>query len=76
MAALFNLQPEANRIQRKPAERTQPHAAQATCPHEHTLLNTTGSMHYSGGEVDDDLEDHIICQDCLAELTDLKEIKR
>jgi len=38
------------------------------CPHHHTFIDTTGGWHFYGGEVWDDLEDHLICQDCGAHL--------
>ena len=34
------------------------------CRHPETVLNTTGGMHFSAGEVWDDLEDHVVCKGC------------
>lgn len=46
------------------------------CLHRNLGLETWGGMHYSGGEVWDDLEDYVICLDCGAEFNDRAEAER
>ena len=36
------------------------------CQHEHTVLETFGSLTFGGGEVNDNLTDHVFCLDCLS----------
>ena len=38
--------------------------AQAVCPHLHTVDETTGGMHFAGGEVIDDIVEKAHCLDC------------
>jgi len=35
-----------------------------SCEHENTQFITTGGMFFYGGDVDDDIEEHILCLDC------------
>ena len=35
------------------------------CPHRNVVLDTTGGMHFSGGEVWDDIQERLLCLDCL-----------
>lgn len=34
------------------------------CPHRRTVLDTTGGMHYSAGDVEDDIRERLVCLDC------------
>ena len=44
------------------------------CLHRHVVLTTTGGMHFSEGEVCDDIEEHLLCLDCL-EYVDEEEVR-
>ena len=35
------------------------------CQHKHTVLETFGILAFGGGEVNDNLTDHVFCLDCL-----------
>jgi len=41
------------------------------CKHENTVLHTSGTRWFSWGDVDDNLENHVICLDCMSELEDI-----
>ena len=41
------------------------------CPHRNVVLDTTGGMHFSGGEVWDDIQDQLLCLDCMEYVTDV-----
>ena len=41
-----------------------------TCLHRNVQVIHTGSMHFSGGEVWDDIEEKVLCLDCLMILTE------
>lgn len=40
------------------------------CSHRNVVLDTTGGMHFSGGEVWDDLNERLLCLDCLEDVTE------
>lgn len=40
------------------------------CPHRHVTTVTSGGMHFSEGEVWDDIEEHLLCLDCMEYLTE------
>lgn len=40
------------------------------CPHRNVVLDTTGGMHFSGGEVWDDLNERLLCMDCMHYVTE------
>jgi len=40
------------------------------CLHRHVVLATTGGMHFSQGEVWDDIQEHLLCLDCLEYVTE------
>ena len=42
----------------------------APCPHRRIVAAPTGGMHYSGGEVWDDIHDRLLCLDCMEYLTE------
>lgn len=38
------------------------------CPHLNTMIVTSGGMHYSGGDVWDDIFERCICLECGQEI--------
>lgn len=40
------------------------------CMHRHIQVNTKGKMYFSGGDIYDNLQDQIICLDCMRTLTE------
>ena len=35
------------------------------CLHRHVFIETTGGMHFIAGEVSDDIQERLLCLDCL-----------
>jgi hypothetical protein len=44
------------------------------CLHRHVIIETTGGMHFSAGEVTDNIQESLLCLDCL-EYLDEEEIR-
>lgn len=42
----------------------------ASCLHRHVVPVTTGGLHFSEGEVWDDIHEHLQCLDCMEYLTE------
>ena len=40
------------------------------CPHRNVVLDTTGGIHFSGGEVWDDIQERLLCLDCMEYVTE------
>ena len=40
------------------------------CPHRNVVLDTTGGMRFSEGEVWDDLNERLLCMDCMHYVTE------
>jgi hypothetical protein len=40
------------------------------CPHRNLVLDTTGGMHFSAGEVWDDIQERLLCLDCFEYVTE------
>jgi len=40
------------------------------CLHHHIVVETTGSRRFRAGEVEDDIQERLRCQDCLEYLTE------
>ncbi len=40
------------------------------CMHRRVVPVTTGSMHYSGGDVWEDIHEYLLCLDCMEYLTE------
>lgn len=41
------------------------------CDHRNCVVETSGSVKFSGGEFIDTLRERLICQDCYQDVTDL-----
>jgi hypothetical protein len=39
------------------------------CMHRRVILDTCGGMHFSGGECWDDIQERLLCIDCMAYVT-------
>jgi len=39
-----------------------------SCPHLHTVIDTSGGYHFSGGEAWDDIKERVLCLDCGQEI--------
>jgi hypothetical protein len=42
------------------------------CLHRHVKVITKGRMQFSGGDVWDDLQDQVLCLDCMCTLTQME----
>ena len=42
----------------------------APCPHRHVITATTGGMHFTDGDVWDDIHEELMCLDCGESLTE------
>ena len=40
------------------------------CPHRNVVLEITGGMHFSAGEVWDDIQERLLCLDCMEYITE------
>ena len=40
------------------------------CPQRNVVLDTTGGMHFSAGEVWDDIQERLLCLDCMEYVTE------
>lgn len=40
------------------------------CLHRHVVLDTTGGTHFSAGEVFDDIQERLLCLDCMEYVTE------
>jgi hypothetical protein len=40
------------------------------CLHRNIVLDTTGGMHFSAGEAWDDIQERLLCLDCLQYVTE------
>ena len=40
------------------------------CTHTHTVLETTGTISFSGGDMIDTIQDQVVCLDCGKEIGD------
>ena len=38
------------------------------CPHSKTVIETSGSMYFSGGELFDTVKETVVCMDCGSEM--------
>ncbi len=43
------------------------------CKHEHTVLDATGQMSFSGGDIRDTIKVRVLCLDCLQYLDEDEE---
>ena len=46
------------------------HINYSPCLHRHIVPVTTGSMHFSEGEVSDNIHEYLLCLDCMEYLTE------
>lgn len=40
------------------------------CLHRHVVIDITGGMHFSAGEVFDDIHEQLLCLDCMEYVTE------
>ena len=40
------------------------------CPHHNVVLDTIGGIHFSEGEVWDDIQERLLCLDCMEYVTE------
>ncbi len=46
------------------------------CMHRHLISVFSGGMHFSAGEVWDDIHEHLLCLDCMEYVTDAEVLAR